>query len=108
MATIKGQVLADFVIEFLHCAVKLEQGCLVSAHRWEKSSGTKSDKIQSSREDPKVTKEPHWRIEATSTEEITEVPEVIIEPPQVDPIMNFLRYDKLSKDKREAHKLNSG
>ena len=89
-ATIKRQVFDDFVAEFSPRDVSPEQGSLASTHKREESSGAKSavtqpTKKQSTRENHEAIKEPSTIAEAANTEEITEVPEVIIEPPQVDP-----------------------
>ena len=46
-AVIKGQVLADFVVEFSPRDVSPKQGSLASAHKKEKSSGTKLAETQS-------------------------------------------------------------
>ena len=53
-ATIKGQVLADFMVEFSSQAVSPKQGCLVSVHKEGESSEVGFSKIQSLPKDEKV------------------------------------------------------
>ena len=75
-ATIKGQVLTNFVVEFLPRTMSPEQGCLASAHKGEESLGAKSVGIQSAQGDHEAIKEPPRNAETTITEEITQVLEV--------------------------------
>ena len=60
-----------------------EQENLVTAHRSEKSSGTKSTKTQPD-ENPEPSKESSTALEESNINKIIEVPEVIPKPPQVD------------------------
>ena len=90
MATIKGQVLANFVAEFSPRVVSPEQDNLASAHRKEESLGSKLVETQQNetrlahkRNEP-IKKSP-TALGAVNTKEITKVPKVIVEPPRVDP-----------------------
>ena len=62
-AAIKGQVLADFIVEFLPRAMSPEKGNIASAHRREESSGeklveTQLDETQSAQDNNEPIKEP--------------------------------------------------
>ena len=61
-----------------------EKGCLASTHREEESSVEKSIKTKSALEVLKVIKELPQDAQVTIAGEITEVPDVGIEPPQID------------------------
>ena len=83
-ATIKWQVLVNFVDEFSPRTVSPEKGFLASAHKKVESSKATLVKIESSLEDHEIIKEPPQSAQVTIAWEITGVSKVNIEPPQID------------------------
>ena len=83
-ATIKCQVLANFVPKFLPQTVSPNQNHLASAHREEESSARKPVETKLAFKDLEVIIEPPRVAEVTTAGDIIKDPKVDIEPPQVD------------------------
>ena len=80
-AVIKGQVLADFVAKFLPRAVSPKQGNL--GKKAQEQSWLILNQMRHNQHKRKMSpsKKPFKVLEATNTEKIVEVSEVIIKPP---------------------------